>query len=213
VHKSHGVVFSAEMVRALLAPPERRKTATRRLSGRWGQVSPGDHLWVREQHALFQSVHWPDLPHRRGEGIEGPPVAFYRAHFDRAPPNRWRSPIHMPRWAARIHLRVEAVSQGFLGMIGQHQAYAEGVFGEIDKVTGEVITSREVFLRKFREINPGLPWVEYNGMLFLEPDVRVWIMTFRAWEYANGCPWGIAEHPPVKEGQSAIPCPSCGLVG
>jgi len=77
----------------------------------WGAViakcpygQPGDRLWVRETHRQVSGPDWGE--HQRGSPIE------YRA--DGENPTglsdiRWRSPLHMPRWASRIDLEIVAV--------------------------------------------------------------------------------------------------------
>jgi hypothetical protein len=109
------IIFSAPMIRALL---DGRKTQTRRLAWRdplaggpgdgleqrpspWQRVQPGDRLWVREA--------WS--PHPDGVMAHG---AVYRLGHEeeaKAGPGieRWRSPIHMPRWASRLTLTVTDV--------------------------------------------------------------------------------------------------------
>lgn len=101
---------------------------------------PGDRLWVRETWAVAQAwdrVASRDLAiHRRhvtGERVYPPdraPGVWYRA--DGPPPNdvcagKWRSGIHMPRWASRItpvvaDVRVERVQD-----ISTADIAAEGV--------------------------------------------------------------------------------------
>jgi hypothetical protein len=63
----------------------------------------------------------------------------------------WRPSIHMPRWAARLHLRVVNVVTQPLEDITEADALAEG------------FRDRAAFLRAYREIYPG----DYN------PTVRV----------------------------------------
>lgn len=76
---------------------------------------PGDVLWVRETWALaFDRVE-----HAGKEWI-------YAA--DPGPePFRWRSPIHMPRKASRLTLRVTDVRAERLHAITEAEAKAEGV--------------------------------------------------------------------------------------
>jgi hypothetical protein len=85
----------------------------------------GDVLWVREAWALYEAPHcpWPDLPHAHANGVGW---AFYREGFDRSPP-RWRSPIHMPRWASRLTLRVTGVRVERLQDISEEDARREGI--------------------------------------------------------------------------------------
>lgn len=116
--KRHPIIFSAPMVQAII---EGRKTQTRRVikpqpAGfvpvRCSYGYPGDRLWVREAYGTCDS--W--VPH-----------IFYRA--DGGAPNpgfRWKSPIHMPRWASRITLEIIDVRVERLRDISEENARAEG---------------------------------------------------------------------------------------
>lgn len=149
----HPILFSAPMVRAIL---DGRKTTTRRVlkpqpightawqdddTGRWwvsghGEVGDtllslrwraGDRLWVREAHALVGTTD-PGFLLYRASGYE---AECDRHGFDKPyPPEsvvRWRPSIHMPRWASRITLAVEAVRVERLHAITEEDARAEGV--------------------------------------------------------------------------------------
>jgi hypothetical protein len=137
------IIFSGPMVRALL---DGRKTMTRRVyKGRvepqlglpsemqedlklrgfnlcgdvWAKPRyvPGDRLWVRENFAIV-----PATAYRMSEGVQQiidpndtDVAAIYAAGWERSIP-KWRPSIHMPRWASRLTLIVEAVkieSNGF----------------------------------------------------------------------------------------------------
>lgn len=140
------IIFSAPMVRALL---DGRKTQTRRVLkpqprlGLYGDGSiirndyfvwepkpgrvipftdtcayqwrehlpyaPGDRLWVREA--------WFPAPY---------PHIHYRAdgELDR----KWKSPIHMPRWASRLTLIVTDVRVQRVQEISGEDARAEGIY-------------------------------------------------------------------------------------
>lgn len=91
---------------------------------------PGDLLWVRETwQALFDTDTgvdwWEDTPVelRTPEHLAD---AIYRAsHTDED--CSWRPPIHMPRWASRLTLRVTAVRCERLRDISRADCAAEGV--------------------------------------------------------------------------------------
>lgn len=147
--REHPIIFSGPMVRALL---DGRKTQTRRLAWRvapaavrfddpsagmtpgqpspWQRVQPGDRLWVREAWKLV-----PASAYRCSEGVQqtlnpNDPdwAAVYRAGWDRSTGGTpWRPSIHMPRWASRITLHVEAVRVERLQDITDADAAAEGV--------------------------------------------------------------------------------------
>ena len=147
--KEHPILFSAEMVRAILAG---RKTQTRRIikpqpelrGGVWhwkniawdtanAQISDefiidhcpygtvGDTLWVREAFAT-------DIP-----GCEEQSGITYRAdHIDPkgdgpANPIKWKPSIHMPRWASRISLEITDIQVERVQDISDSDVYAEGL--------------------------------------------------------------------------------------
>lgn len=69
--------------------------------------APGQRLWVRETWARVPATAYrasSDVE-QRVDPTDRDFAAVYRAGWDRSAP-RWRSPIHMPRWASRITLHV-----------------------------------------------------------------------------------------------------------
>ena len=132
------IIFSALMVRALL---DGRKTQTRRIV-KWldGNLEPkagysvGDRLWVRETWAhdaqaletcrvVFEDAYPGGITY-------GP---YYRATETAPDTLRWRSPIHMPRWASRLTLTVTAVKVERLQDLSEDDARAEGIAFSIDR--------------------------------------------------------------------------------
>lgn len=91
------------------------------------RIEVGDLLWVRETHMILEGLPgspWPDLPHRSASGGR---IVHYREGFDRSPPYRWRPSIHMPKWAARLWLRVTDVRAQRLHDISEDDILSEGV--------------------------------------------------------------------------------------
>lgn len=127
---------------------------------------PGSRLWVREAHVLVDGPAWSGLP-----CVEGPDGrwAYYREGFDRTEP-RWRPSIHMPRWACRLTLRVEAVRCGRLHAIDDADALAEGItYTEGHAHRG--VSPRDVFAELWDSINArrGFAW---------QASPWVWVVTF-----------------------------------
>lgn len=129
------IIFSAAMVCALHAG---RKTQTRRLAtSPLRRVEVGDRLYVRE--AISCGGVFSDVvevryrAHERAshtEFVERVPLAQATSALPAWP--KYRPSIHMPRWASRLTLVVEAVKIEALQMLeGQHplesEALAEGV--------------------------------------------------------------------------------------
>ena len=157
--KERPILFSAPMVRALLegrktqtrrvlkpqpvpclswsAPPAGTYPSDRG----WSRIpaQPGDRLWVREAFYLtddgeagcavhaadedavkehFRSIRETQAKHILSDGWAGPHL-------------RLRSSIHMPRWASRITLIVEAVKVERLQDISEADAIAEGVLPHV----------------------------------------------------------------------------------
>jgi hypothetical protein len=79
-------------------------------------IQPGDRLWVKEAVAWVSGWGWryradnDDLSEKREQGEVG----------------RWRSPIHMPRWASRLTLTATDVRVQRLQDISEEDSKAEG---------------------------------------------------------------------------------------
>lgn len=102
------IIFSGPMVQALL---DGRKTQTRRLAtSPLRKCEPGDRLYVRENFFQF-----------------GGPVAYAADANEPLFPRKMTPSIHMPRWASRLTLEVEAVRVEALNWISAADAIAEGI--------------------------------------------------------------------------------------
>lgn len=90
----------------------------------------GDVLWVRETHYVYHVNTW-NLPKTINPN-DPREACYYRASWDRVAP-RWQPSIHMPRWAARIFLRVKAVRAERLRDISMDDVRAEGFAAPANK--------------------------------------------------------------------------------
>lgn len=161
--------------------------------------APGDRLWLRETWALLTDpgayVAWSlDAPERRPSPTDTylghVPTPIYRADGERTDVRqptgsalRWRSPIHMPRWASRISLEITTVRVERLHAISEDDARAEGVplldyaFGQAygGALTGDGVTrvpmasARDAFADLWREINGDASW---------DANPWVWVVAF-----------------------------------
>lgn len=134
----HPIIFSGPMVLALLAG---RKTMTRRLAGAWRKVhdpvqkgnyltgfrstswcnvKPGDRLWVREAWAWSPLASMSPAPGYEQFLVLREPAPAHPEFY------KWRSPIHMPRWASRLTLVVTATKIERVQSISEADARAEG---------------------------------------------------------------------------------------
>lgn len=136
------IIFSGPMVRALL---EGRKTQTRRVlrpqppeglmpecMAVAGEAQPigagyarGDRLWVREAWCVDDDNHH----HYKASSYVPPRVGAMATSRGESGQSlaRWRSPIHMPRWASRLTLVVTDVRVQRLQEISEADALAEGI--------------------------------------------------------------------------------------
>lgn len=147
--------------------------------------SPGDFLWVREtwHHCPHCPTRW--VAYRSGGWVDHHVIE--RSDGDMRPirpkcaAHGWRPSIHMPRWASRISLRVEAVRVERLKSINPDDALAEGieeVTGGVD-VPGYVVhggSLRDAVLdprHAFRDL-----WWSINGAESWAANPWVWVVTF-----------------------------------
>lgn len=149
--KERGLIFTAESVQGILAG---RKTQTRRvcplpipgdkdcmyaLSGEeWREKraqqcphgKPGDRLYVKEAYFATEFPQRPLICRETAvKTPNGYAQVFYRADSEKwgREPQAWRSPMFMPKWAARIWLEITEVRVQRLQEIGESDAIAEGI--------------------------------------------------------------------------------------
>jgi len=176
------IMFSGAMVRAILAG---RKTQTRRILkpqptgdiNKWlhdhspARWNIGDHLWVRERF----SGEWPDDTKPPGQWGRGSPI-WYWADGD-PDDGDWTRPkpsIHIPRWASRITLLVEAVRVDRVQDISEAGSEAEGV-----KMTGKVYSDEaDEYGGTYRYLFSNL-WNSIHGPGAWDANPWVSVTTFR----------------------------------
>ncbi|HBQ8759856.1 TPA: morphogenetic protein [Klebsiella quasipneumoniae] len=194
--KERGMIFNAEMVRALL---DGRKTQTRRIIkdctvgrdpiSKFIKIGkkfigcypedvpelireccpygvPGDRIWVRETWARYNI----------DQNIHD---IAYRATTpaDWPEEGRWRPSIHMPRWASRIVLEITDVRVEQLNAISQEDAQAEGMeltgwrptYSDPDS-GGEVMTPYDNFAELWSSIYGDESW---------KANPWVWVIEFK----------------------------------
>ncbi|HAF1791865.1 TPA: hypothetical protein G9B33_002886 [Salmonella enterica] len=200
--KERGMIFNAEMVRAIL---DGRKTQTRRPFN-WkrqpamemaerddGSLWPwaedcerggdiwfacpfgevGDCIWVRET--------WAEA------GASAPDLKLYRAnypahvptHYENVPPAedvRWTPSIHMPRWASRITLEITDVRVERVQDISQIDAIAEG--GPPDHPSFSKI-SREMGFSDWPRSWFAQTWWGIYGREAWNTNPWVWVIEFK----------------------------------
>lgn len=89
----------------------------------------GDTLWVREKwclHFMYDDLS-PKQAGERSPECVGYVGGGHRGRCRHHQLGRWRSPLHMPRWASRMTLRVLRVRAEPLGLISHRDAIDEGV--------------------------------------------------------------------------------------
>lgn len=196
------ILFSGPMVRAIL---EGRKTVTRRplkpqpepIEDLWrwrGLVwtardpaprlplrdcplgAVGDVLWVREPHRDW-ALSGAGEPWRIEYRADGAHRDLRRCpdaeHVSCAP--RWRTSIHMPKWAARLFLEVTDIRVKRLQDIDEAGSLAEGVAGTLPEDTAT--SARDEFRILWDRLYPGpLAW---------EANPWVWVVEFRRVEASH----------------------------
>jgi hypothetical protein len=135
---------------------------------------PGDRLWVRETWSHDAT----DLEACRAAhedvmaGLSYGP--YYRATEEAPETLRWRSSIHMPRWASRITLEITKVRVERVREMNRGDAMAEGCpFANM----ADGLDPRDWY--------SGL-WDEINGAGSWAANPWVWVVSFRRVEQPGG---------------------------
>ena len=164
---------------------------------------PGERLWVREKWGYFDpdggstdvEDRGPPAPFCDEMMQEGHPLRDYwrrriayaatwqMPRYGCGPdaPARWRSPIHMPRWASRITLEIESVRVERLQDISETDALAEGcpcyVCGA--PLDGNSEANCHCFHRTATASDYRDLWEHINGAGSWEKNPFVWVILFR----------------------------------
>jgi len=123
---------------------------------------PGDRLWVREKHAVWERDGWIEggvtiTPSERGVYYWADQGAMHQV-------GRWTPSIHMPRWASRITLEVDSVRVERLQDISQADAFAEGIPKACDNIAIDTYAAL---------------WQKINGPGTWDANPWVWVITFK----------------------------------
>ena len=129
--------------------------------------NPGDRLWVRETWAAGMD-NAPVEVTGKPSPMNPETTAIYYATGDMSQNEfRWRPSIHMPRWASRITLEVEAVRVERLQDISPEDVFAEGV-GQCASSHPDV--AQEMFCQLWNSIHGEDAWHD---------NPWLWVVTFR----------------------------------
>lgn len=154
----------------------------------------GDHLWVREtwycDHFQLQRGPYLEVPQAKE-------LLYYRARDAVRPDERecwsgfagetmtppWKSPIHMPRWASRITLKITGIRIERLNDISDSDCIAEGIFnGEYDPGIADGGKPGWCYGPNLYAGTPRhayeLLWESIHGKGSWELNPRVWVVTF-----------------------------------
>jgi hypothetical protein len=120
---------------------------------------PGDVLYCKEPFALLNDIQSGTAALYRDCDGQGIPIAYREAHEGSVKVSRWRSPIFMPRAAARLKIVLTEVRVQRLQDISEDDAIAEGM--AIDDAVHD-------YSRLWDSINAkrGYPW-ESNPFVFV----------------------------------------------
>jgi hypothetical protein len=158
------ILFSAPMVRAILAG---KKTMTRRVikpqpecitdkgiyidrkgsvlfqnkESKLGKYQVGNVLWVREKFQIYPAQEFLSRSREMKPYEKIPkqkPESYYVEYAaEQEAQRKWRLSIHMPRWVARLFLKIRGVRVERLQDISNADVRKEGICGEEYEVSCE----------------------------------------------------------------------------
>lgn len=201
--KERPILFSSPMIRAILSGAKtqtrrvirdayvsRRKDGCLLLPELLQQIGvgaacpygrPGDRLWVREKHTFVADV-WglhAGVAYQYGgiRWLDGDaPELVGKTVYNEDKPEvwKWRSPIHMPRWASRITLEITDVRVERLQEISAGDCLSEGIRLDWEPYTNQLPPSETDYYNAYRDL-----WKRINGHGSWESSPWVWVITFK----------------------------------
>jgi hypothetical protein len=183
--KIHPMLFSKEMVRALL---DGRKTQTRRVvTPNSPKVKTGDIIWVREPYREVE---------KRIEDKANEPFNVMALFEKINPSDRWKPSLFMQKSLCRLFLEITDVRLEHLNDISEEDAIAEGVRYEYDPAEPD----KKLFwfyahgdLRDDTLLgNPKTSfyslWLMINGKGSWQKNPLVWVYSFKIIERPKNFP-------------------------
>jgi hypothetical protein len=146
---------------------------------RCSPYQPGDLLWVRETWNVDECD--PACPGRCDADecpfnrVGGQRCYRYKAQYAEPDNLNWRSPIHMPREAARLFLRVKDVRVERVQDISTSDCEEEGLIADFDRFNGLMTPHHDWIVGEFSKLwdslnaKRGYPW---------ESNPFVWVISF-----------------------------------
>ena len=205
--KEHPILFSAQMVRALL---DGSKTQTRRIakifpatdreidivaflkSNKCPYGKIGDRLWVREtwipdaprdgawEHSAFYGCKGTSL-NMIPNHFKNKEHCIYRSTWDGFSLIGWKPSIHMPRWASRITLEITNVRVGRLQDISEEDAKAEGArkYASANSLSHGGWSHNEHHVHSTARQSFENLWESINGARSWDENPYVWVIEFK----------------------------------
>lgn len=131
---------------------------------------PGDRLWVREPWAHDDEDG--ALMYRADLGLGGDADEWERNRLEGTPRYRWRSSIHMPRWASRITLEITDVRVQRLQEISVADAMADVVVETNKNLRGMEPCMEWIYA--YEDL-----WESIHGPGSWDANPWVWAISFR----------------------------------
>lgn len=123
---------------------------------------PGEKLWVKETWRVEDGKEYT-MTAPEWEGGQNPAHIEYRVN-DPHPENiKWRSSIHMPRWASRLTLEINVIRVEKLQDISEEDCIAEGM--QKDGVLWKMIDHNEMYAEDMCWMRANLAFREYWDLL------------------------------------------------
>lgn len=145
---------------------------------------PGQRLWVRETWRInaWGQTDYVAVKYRADDAISQPIEGVQASLFRPAGVSwNWRSSIHMPRWASRITLEIEAVRCERVQEISPEDCLAEGIdYDTLDTFNAHQYW-REEAVAEYQRL-----WDSINGKTYpWASNPWIWAITFKRIERTN----------------------------
>jgi hypothetical protein len=147
---------------------KRRKTQTRRIIFKCPYDVVGDRLWVRETFGIFDVDADEDIAIcYKADNSDAKWFKDKRRDFNELRLGKWRSPIHLPKWAARLWLEITGIRVERVQEINWEDVKDEGV-----QFVGDESRARQCFKALWNSIHGNGAWERNDWVRVIEFKVQ-----------------------------------------